>query len=254
MQDNMSEEKKLFKTFLWLTLFSIAMGYMESAIVVYLRKIYYPDGFQFPLTPIEVHIRLTEILREAATLIMLITIGIVAGKTKLQRFSFFIFCFGIWDIFYYVFLKMLLGWPATIFDWDILFLIPVPWVGPVIAPCILSLTMIAFAMIITNNESKIKIKLSDWLLFSAGSLIIIFSFIYDYIHIILSQTNPGSNAELLSEMNNYVPESYHWWVFITGEIILVASLINILNRARLLFENREESQAVTPFYKLFKNK
>jgi hypothetical protein len=130
MQDNMSEEKKLFKTFLWLTLFSIAMGYMESAIVVYLRKIYYPDGFQFPLTPIEVHIRLTEILREAATLIMLITIGIVAGKTKLQRFSFFIFCFGIWDIFYYVFLKMLLGWPATIFDWDILFLIPVPWVGP----------------------------------------------------------------------------------------------------------------------------
>ena len=250
----MNKDNKLLKTFLYLTLFSIAMGYMESAIVVYLRKIYYPDGFQFPLSPIESHIGITEILREAATLIMLITIGIVAGKTKLQRFSFFIFCFGIWDIFYYVFLKALLDWPSGIFEWDILFLIPVPWVGPVIAPCILSLTMIVFAIVITNQEHRIAFKLTDWLLFSAGSIIVIFSFIYDYIHIIMSQTNPGSNAELLAEMNNYVPETYHWWVFITGEIILVASLINILLRNRLLFENREETQAVTnePFYKVFK--
>jgi hypothetical protein len=226
----MSKEKNLFKTFLLLTLFSIAMGYMESAIVVYLRKIYYPEGFRFPLTPIEISIGATEILREAATLIMLITIGIAAGKTKLQRFSFFIFCFGIWDIFYYVFLKMLLDWPAHLFDWDILFLIPVPWVGPVIAPCILSLTMIAFAIVFTSFERYLKLKTSDWLMLSAGSLIIIFSFVYDYIRILISQPGPQNSPTLLSEMNNYIPENYHWWIFISGESILIITMLFIFKR------------------------
>ncbi|HKR06697.1 MAG TPA: hypothetical protein VJY62_18830 [Bacteroidia bacterium] len=236
----MTEEKKLFKTFLWLALFSIAMGYMESAIVVYLRKIYYPEGFRFPLTPIEVNIGVTEILREAATLIMLLTIGIVAGKTKLQRFSFFIFCFGIWDIFYYVFLKMLLDWPAHLFDWDILFLIPVPWVGPVIAPCILSLTMIAFAITFTSFEQKLKLKTSDWLMLSAGSLVIIFSFIYDYIRILLSQTYPENSKALLSEMNNYIPENYHWWIFIAGESILIITMLFILRRSKMTSANTNQ--------------
>jgi len=235
----MTEEKKILKTFLWLTLFSIAMGYMESAIVVYLRKIYYPEGFNFPLTPIETHIGLTEILREAATLIMLITIGIVAGKTKLQRFSFFIFCFGIWDIFYYVFLKVLLNWPGNLFDWDILFLIPVPWVGPVIAPCILSLTMIAVAILFTCSERYLKVKTTDWLMLSAGSLIIIFSFIYDYISILISQRNPGNNSALLSEMNNYIPQVYHWWIFLTGESILIFTMISILKRTGIQNETEK---------------
>jgi hypothetical protein len=182
------------------------------------------------LTPIEVNIGVTEILREAATLIMLITIGIVAGKTKLQRFSFFIFCFGIWDIFYYVFLKILLDWPANPFDWDILFLIPVPWVGPVIAPCILSLTMIAFAIMFTSFERHLKVKTSDWLMLSAGSLVIIFSFIYDYIRILISQKNSENSKALLSEMNNYIPGSYHWWIFIAGECILMITMLLIFKR------------------------
>jgi hypothetical protein len=37
------------KTIIWLAVFSMAMGYLESAVVVYLRKLYYPDGFKFPL-------------------------------------------------------------------------------------------------------------------------------------------------------------------------------------------------------------
>ncbi|MEO5572729.1 MAG: hypothetical protein ABIT08_07060 [Bacteroidia bacterium] len=237
----MTKEKNHLKTFLWLTLFSIAMGYMESAIVVYLRKIYYPDGFNFPLTPIEAKIGLTEILREAATLLMLLTIGIVAGKTKLQRFTFFIFCFGIWDIFYYVFLKVLLDWPRNIFDWDILFLIPVPWVGPVIAPCILSLTMIVIAILFTSYERYLKLKISDWIMFSAGSLVIIFSFIYDYIRIIFTSTNSENNKMILSEMNNYVPENYHWWIFVAGESILIITLFFILKRRTKNSINEYES-------------
>src|SRR5271167_2605871 len=97
----------------WLTLFSIAMGFMETAVVIYLRKVYYPRGFQFPLVPIEPSIALTEFLREAATIIMLLGIGILTGKTRAQKFAFFIYCFAVWDIFYYVFLKIFLNWPES---------------------------------------------------------------------------------------------------------------------------------------------
>ena len=105
----MSTTKKIT----WLTLFSIAMGFMETAVVIYLRKIYYPSGFQFPLIPVDTNVALVEFLREAATLIMLLAIGILTGKTASQKFAYFIFCFAIWDIAYYVFLKILLNWPAT---------------------------------------------------------------------------------------------------------------------------------------------
>lgn len=95
--------KWITKTIVWLTLFSIAMGFMETAVVVYLRKIYYPGGFHFPLVPISSDIALIEFIREAATLIMLFGIGALTGKTVSQKFAFFIYCFAIWDIFYYVF-------------------------------------------------------------------------------------------------------------------------------------------------------
>ena len=66
-----------------------------------------------------------EVLREAATLVILAGVGLAAGRTFIQRFSIFLVAFGIWDLCYYLFLKLLLGWPASVWTWDILFLIPV---------------------------------------------------------------------------------------------------------------------------------
>ena len=142
------------RLFLWLTLFSIAMGFFESAVVVYLRAIYYPNGFNFPLINMNPAIAITELGREAATIVMLAGIGIVAGKNNTQRFAWFLYCFAIWDIFYYVFLKVLLNWPESLFTWDILFLIPLPWVGPVICPCIISLSMILLSVILVYFNDK----------------------------------------------------------------------------------------------------
>ena len=153
--------KSLRNTFLLLIAFSIAMGYLESAVVVYLRTIYYPTGFHFPLVALDTPTGIIEIIREAATIIMLTMIAFIAAKTKTQRFAYFIFCFAVWDIFYYVFLKIETGWPASIFDYDILFLIPVPWTGPVLAPCLVSLTMILFSLLLVFHEDKIVLRLKN---------------------------------------------------------------------------------------------
>ncbi|OFY82753.1 MAG: hypothetical protein A3F72_19995 [Bacteroidetes bacterium RIFCSPLOWO2_12_FULL_35_15] len=233
--------KPIFKTIIWLTVFSIAMGYMESAVVVYLRKIYYPGGFKFPLVPVSPDIAITEFFREVATIIMLVGVGVMVGKNTLQRFAFFIFSFAIWDIFYYVFLKVLLNWPGSLFDWDILFLIPVPWVGPVIAPCITSLTMIVLTMIIVyyqEKETPFHIAFFEWVLFIFGSITSVVSFMWDYI-IYLSQAGKdkavwtlSSNTEMFDEVKHYIPQHFNWWLFGIGEGMILFAIFLMVRRLR----------------------
>ena len=81
--------RPLFKTIFWLSLFSIAMGFLETAVVVYLRKLYYPDGFHFPLAEIPHDIAAIEFLREGATIIMLLCAAVLAGKNSSHRFACF---------------------------------------------------------------------------------------------------------------------------------------------------------------------
>jgi hypothetical protein len=229
----------LRKTLILLTLFSIAMGFLESAVVIYLRELYYPDGFKFPLVPIPNNIALVEFLREAATLIMLVTIGIIAGKTTAQRFGFFLFCFAVWDICYYVFLKVFLGWPESLLTPDILFLIPVPWVGPVIAPCIASLTMIILTVMVVYYEEKnvtTVIKSLEWCLLITGSLLMIGSFTRDYFFYLINRANeawtPMSKNKLFAEFLDYVPQTFTWSLFIGGDMLIFIAIYFMAKRFR----------------------
>jgi len=233
--------KPITKTILYLSVFSIAMGYMETSIVVYLRKLYYPSGFNFPLIPVTPDIAITEFWREAATIIMLIGIGVMVGKNKLQRFAFFIYSFAVWDIFYYVFLKVLLNWPESLFTWDILFLIPVPWVGPVIAPCIVSLNMILFSLLIIRHQEKgnyIHIGFINWLLLIAGSCTIIISFMWDYITYLSSNKTStqcwtlSSNTNMFDEVKNYIPQHFNWYLFGFGEMLILAVILLIFKKVK----------------------
>jgi hypothetical protein len=220
------------RTLLWVTLFAIAMGFLETAVVVYMRALLYPKGFTFPLAPIPTALAVTEILREAATLIMLIGIGVLAGKNAISRFAWFLYAFAIWDIFYYVFLKMLLNWPESWMTWDILFLIPTTWVGPVVAPVIVSLTMILLALLIVRFDSvgyKAGLKAMEWMLLIVGSLVLIVSFTWDYSAFILEHyrfTDIWSvpSDEMLKIAQLYIPRNFNWWIFWTSEFILISGI------------------------------
>ena len=152
----------LNRTLLSVTVFAIAMGFLEAIVVVYLRDIYYSGGFKFPLMIIPDSTLRIEILREFCTLVMLLSISFIAGKNKLEIFSYFLFTFALWDISYYIGLKLILNWPASFFTWDILFLIPIPWIGPVLAPLISSFTMILLTLVFFPFRIKIQILKLDW--------------------------------------------------------------------------------------------
>jgi hypothetical protein len=228
-----SSQAKLIQLFLVVTIFSIAMGLLESAVVVYLREIYYKTGFRFPLVPIDKNIGTVELFRELATIIMLLSIGYLAGKNITSRFAWFIYSFAIWDIFYYIFLKVFVNWPDSLMTNDILFLIPVVWVGPVITPVIVSLTMILFAMLILYFEDKyggIRFSFLDWTILILGSLILIVAFSWDYIQYVLKYLSfreiwitPGS--KLFDLQSQYIPEKFNWFLFSLGEIIIFYRII-----------------------------
>ncbi len=232
--------KQSLKTLVWITLFAIAMGYLESAVVIYLRSIIYPGGFQFPMAPIDPHLAITEIFREVATMLMLLGIGYIAGRTFTERFAWFIYSFAIWDIFYYVFLKLLIGWPGSFMTWDILFLIPATWVGPVIAPLIVSITMIGLGLILIyySKTGKIIIVPVEWILLIAGSLALIVAFIWDYAAFILRHFsyselwNMPDRKPLYDLGMQYTPVSFNWMLFSLGEILIIAGIILIILRIR----------------------
>jgi hypothetical protein len=170
--------------------FGVAFGYIEAAVVVYLREIFHPEGFTFPLKifaagPLAKRLLLTEIGREAATIVLIFTAAWLFGQNRRQRVAYFLTIFAVWDIFYYVWLKVLINWPASIMDWDILFLMPVAWASPVLYPVLVSITMLVFAMVLLFRRSEagaVKVTWPDALAFCTSGAIVVVPFCVAGLH------------------------------------------------------------------------
>lgn len=150
----MTRELRAGIRWLLVVVFAIAMAWLEAATVYYLRLVvgrlepYQPD----PL-PIGGVVGRVELAREAATLLMLLLVGALAGRDRRSRIGYVAVAFGVWDIGYYVFLKVICGWPRTILDWDVLFLLPLPWWGPVIAPVAIAALMILWGTLVARGAA-----------------------------------------------------------------------------------------------------
>ncbi len=165
-----------------LAVFAVAMAYMEAAIVVYLRQLYYPDGFAFPLVVIEGDILLIEIGREFCTLVFLAALSWFAGRRTAERFAMFCLAFALWDIFYYLWLKVMIGWPESLFTRDLLFLIPLPWIGPVLSPLLVSLSLIIGSVMILLRLGRggvFRPNPREWIIAVGGALLILLSYMLD---------------------------------------------------------------------------
>ena len=195
-----------YKTFLSVVVFSIAMAYLESSVVVYLRGLYGIEDLLRDMNFTPDKYTFIEIGREAATIVILVFIGILAGNTIWKKSGYFLIAFGIWDIFYYLWLYVFIQWPESIFDWDILFLIPLPWWGPVIAPILISLLLIMTGYFLIIERSY-RIKSFDWIIIVLSMILILFTFMEDSISIILT-----GNGDL----TNVRPTNYNWILFSAG--------------------------------------
>ena len=150
--------------FVALLVFGAGFGFVEAAVVSYLRriigsqpdyhmgagKVYVDLGFIAFVQPdrsvlVDPALTQVETAREAATLVMLVAIAVVAGETLRRRVAAFFIAFTMWDLTYYLFLRALDGWPTSLVDRDVFFLIPVTWVGPVATAVVASSVVLVAA-------------------------------------------------------------------------------------------------------------
>ncbi|ALO15345.1 hypothetical protein L21SP5_01703 [Salinivirga cyanobacteriivorans] len=221
---------KLSNKIIWPVIaFGITMAMFEASVVVYLRELYYPEGFSFPLKLTSDNVAITEFLREAASLIMIGAVAWLAGRGFTQRFAWFLIIFAIWDIFYYVFLKAILNWPESFMTWDILFLIPVHWTGPVIAPVLISLIMIALGTLMLKftalKQAPAIINKNEWWFLGSGAFVVFTAFILDYTIYLISNFGKALQGSLIEKLTalslKYKPDYFPWWLFLTGVALLV---------------------------------
>ena len=205
------------KRLLLLVLFGVAMGYMEAAVVVYLREILYPGGFAFPIKLIAGRLAAVEVAREAATIAMLLALAMLAEKTRRGRLASFMLLFGTWDITYYVFLWVILGWPASILAWDVLFLIPLIWTGPVLAPALVSVLLLAAALMYfarRDQAERVSISRVEWAVANLGGVVIFGTFAFNH------------GAVYAGEM----PRTYPWGLFGAGMAMAAVVLARVWRR------------------------
>ena len=219
-------------------IYAAAMAWVESAVVFYLRTMidriepYQPEPF-----PVIGGFASVELPREFATLVMLFAVGFLAGRNWRARLGYAAIAFGVWDIFYYVFLKVMCDWPRSLFDWDILFLLPLPWWGPVLAPVLISVLMILWGTFATHFERTHTPTLSNWrvwILNFIGVALALYVFMADC----LAVAGNGFDA-----IRTVLPEKFNWPLFSVALALMAAPVVK---SARQLFKSkRPEPEART---------
>jgi hypothetical protein len=208
----MSGRGRLTGTFL----FAFMMALFEAAVVVYLRRLWELQEIDLTHATLENLLIRTEILREAASLGMIATVAWLAGRRGLERLALGAIIFGVWDIFYYIDLHFLMGWPSSPLDWDILFLIPRPWIGPVLAPSLVSVALIVCGLLLVRREDRWPVRPAgrSWILSLAGGAIVIVSF--------LLPTVPATATA--------VPTGFSWPIFGIGLALALAGFAHAYTR------------------------
>jgi hypothetical protein len=195
-----------------LAFFGIAFGYIEGSVVHYLRLHFYPHGFSIFPVILDLNTLLVESGREMATLVVLLIVALLTKGPAFRRLANFVFIFAIWDISYYASLFIFEGWPKTLLDWDVLFLIPVPWYAPVIAPVTISFLGIIIAIAIRmlfKKQSKVICGGMTAVLFFCALISWFISFII----------NPVSGR---------FQEHYEWFLFCFGILFSLSGVIYLI--------------------------
>jgi len=216
-----NKDMRVWQRWAVVILFAAAMAWVESAVVLDLRTLVSRiQPYQANPLPHSASLGTAEVVREAATLVMLATVGWLAGRTWRSRLGYAMVAFGVWDILYYVWLKVISGWPRSLFDWDVLFLLPVPWWGPVLAPVLISGLMIAGGTLVSVFEAESRPVWPGrlaWALNLGGAALALYIFMAKTLHAALSQG---------SAVRTILPDRFNWPLFLAALALLAAPIVD----------------------------
>ncbi len=209
----------------WVALFAVAMAYLEAATVVYLRRVFGVTDLIRDASVLDPLIARVELGRELGTLLMLLAAGWAAGKGRQSRLGFAFFAFGLWDIFYYVWLRLFIRWPDSLLSPDILFLIPLPWWGPVLSPLLIALLCAAGGAMAVRAEERgraLRPGLPEWAAAGAGAAAVLYAFMADALAAL------PADAETLNRLR---PSPFLWPVYLAGLALMAWSVWRTIRSA-----------------------
>jgi hypothetical protein len=218
---NATLQSRISPRWLIVVVYAIAMAWVESAVVYYLRtQMDRMEPYQLNPLPEVGGFGPVEGIRELATMVMLLTVGMLAGRNWRARIGYSVVAFGVWDIFYYVFLKAICGWPHSLADWDILFLLPLPWWGPVWAPMAIALLMIIWGTLASEFEADNSIRPLRrlWLLNFCGMAMALYVFMADCLHAL----HGGVDA-----IRTVLPTHFNSTIFCVALLLMAAPVIHL---------------------------
>jgi hypothetical protein len=197
--------------------FAVAMAWVEAACVYDLRVLVDRlEPYQSNPLPMSGALGGIELAREAATVVMLTVVGGLAGRTARARLAYTAIAFGVWDIFYYGWLKVMSDWPTSLFDWDILFLLPLPWWGPVVAPASIALLMIVWGTLATASPDPSPSSRSEsrlWPVAGLGAAFALYVFMADSLRAV---------PHGLDAVRTVLPETFNWPMFLVALALMAA--------------------------------
>jgi hypothetical protein len=198
---------------IWLSVYALAMAQVEAAVVVYLREIYHgADPLAlFPLVPLTGRDLSIELIRELATVLMILSVALLQPQRGARAFGAFIYVFGLWDVAYYVCLKLLLGWPTRWLEWDVLFLIPWPWLAPWPTPVLVSVLFVAAGTRLLSAPSRFtRLALST---VCTGAALVVTAFLMPALFSVVERDAGSPRAG-----------DFPWAVFVAGYLLMGTGL------------------------------
>jgi hypothetical protein len=202
---------------LWLGLYALGMALVEAAIVVHLRHLYYPldPRSLFPLVLLSHADLALELARELATVVMILAVTLLAERGWSRRFAAFVFVFGLWDLGYYAWLKLVLDWPRAWLEWDVLFLLPWPWFGPWLAAALIAALFTLWGGWVLASERVLRPRLTDIVGFVTGTLLALIAFLAP-----AWPSLPGGAAAF----RGWQPGTFPWALYGPGLALMAATL------------------------------
>ncbi len=207
---------------IWVVTFAAAFAWVEMAVVLYLHEICFSGSLSFPLPLawkngelVVNHLMRVEFGREIAAFLILAAVACTAGRNLWQKFAFFLIAFGVWDIFFYIWMRLGAGWPENLLTWNILYALPLPWVAPVLAPLLIAFAMAAAGGLILYFENKgheIRWRWFDWIIMFGCASLMLAAFWWDWKNIIRVPADPP---------NTGIPNPFAWWLYLPAYIFSV---------------------------------
>src|SRR5262249_17578275 len=124
------------------------------------------------------------------------------------------------------FLKVMCGWPHSLLDWDVLFLLPLPWWGPVIAPVSIALLMITWGTVVSSWQIERARDASEWKAWGLNILGVVLA-----LYVFMADSMPGANRGL-DALRDVLPQSFNWPLFCLALFLMAAPVIEVIWRMR----------------------